>query len=245
MKKLFNISRFMRYANYQNLIHGRMLIFTILGMWGMLILFLIFVYISNNSFSAKNWTTIFFITGMFASIIFSGMSFPDFRKKESSVKFLMLPASVFEKFSYELIIRIILFPFVYIVLYYLSVKLLLLFFSGTKVEDIPVLFFLDKGTMGTPVSFLYTFYFLLSAVFFSGAGFIRRYPLLKTAIATTLVVFLIMGYNVLMDYLGVGRSLYKFISYANRNFYLLYWFFVFTGLTALVYTYYKIKEKTE
>src|SRR5690349_17301356 len=63
-----------------------------------------------------------FLVGLVSlfGILYVGHSFPAFRSKESSIHYLMLPASVLEKFIFEFIIRIVLALLVLPLLYWIT-----------------------------------------------------------------------------------------------------------------------------
>jgi len=241
MKQIFNIQRFLKYSNYQIYMQSRLLVYVLAGSWATLLLLILFLFASNHGWAAEDWPDLFFSTGIFAAIIYSGTAFPDLRKKETFIQFLMLPASIFEKFLYEFILRIILFIVIYPVIFYLAAKLAIFIFPK-KVGDISPNFFYDSKTLVVILSF----YFFLSAIFFAGASFVRKSPLLKTMIAGALFQLLGVSYIILMEHFGIARGIDRFITVtAERAIILTSGFLLFSGLIAFIFAYFKIKEKTE
>lgn len=147
------------------------------------------------------------------SILYVGHSFPAFRSKESTINYLMLPASVLEKFLFELLIRIVIIiptlPLLYWVTFHLQGYVFAIFTDGTFVP-IGLQYLVE---IDAPDGYQFIIYTLITAatllafvLAFTGAAMFTKQPLVKTLFAVAVIVmfFMLYSYIVIMP-LGVGR----------------------------------------
>jgi hypothetical protein len=144
-------------------------------------------------------------------ILYVGYSFPAFRSKESTISYLMMPASALEKFAFEFVSRIgillLTLPLLYWVTFHLQGYFFGIFTDGifgpigiqylVKIDDnVPVLVYslITGGIL-----------FALSLAF-TGAAMFTKQPLVKSLFAVAMVVMFFVGYSyIVIEHLGVGR----------------------------------------
>ena len=191
-----NIFSFARFGILckQSFIHNfRLTITSLIGFVGGLFILLLAIQIVNGfrpddeRFFFQLFLGVFSIT----AIICTGTSFPNLRTKESTVSYLMLPASAFEKFLIEFLGRIVLFiliiPLVYWGVYNLEGYIVNLF--------LPVFSF-EGQSLGLPQTanvritiFTFTGGLLLLIIPFTGATVFVKNPLVKTLFAVAIIFF--------------------------------------------------------
>lgn len=144
-------------------------------------------------------------------ILYVGHSFPAFRSKESTISYLMMPASAFEKFLFEFVSRIgvilLTLPLLFWITFHLQGYFFSLFtdqiFSSVGVQylvkiddDVPgLVYWLTSGGM----------LFALSLAF-TGSAMFTKQPLVKSLFAVALIVMFFGGYSyIIVEHVGVGR----------------------------------------
>lgn len=246
----------------QNLYHHHRLILTaILGFCGALFLLLLFIQAVDgfHTFYSKDafytFVSVFCVTG----ILYTGTAFPGLRSREKAHQYLMIPASSFEKFLLEIVLRIVLFllvvPLLYWVVYNLEGNVVRLFdpeFSFERLSDYPVV------PRNVEVKNLETLFFsfligLTSVILlipFTGATTFVKMPFLKTLFAVAIIFF----FNLFVVVVVFQRILEFRQYYATSNggilsfnqgqmFRFLVACFAVTTAGLLAASYLKIKEK--
>jgi hypothetical protein len=147
-------------------------------------------------------------------ILYVGHSFPAFREKESTIHYLMTPASALEKFVFEFVNRIVIMLIALPLLYWATFNMQGYFFdifteeifepigvqNVVRIDDMPpryqlLLYGLITGGV----------LFALSLAF-TGAAMFTKQPLVKSLFTVALVVMFFVGYSyIVIEPLGVGR----------------------------------------
>jgi hypothetical protein len=147
-------------------------------------------------------------------VIYVGHSFPAFRSKERSINYLMVPASVTEKFLFELISRIgiilVLLPFIFWVTFHLQGYFLSMFsaYVFEPIGIVPV-----SGIELTRIDeFAWLATMIISGVLlgfvlaFTGAAMFSKQPLIKTLFGLAVVMIFYFGFTyIVIEPLGVGK----------------------------------------
>jgi len=146
-------------------------------------------------------------------ILYVGHSFPAFRSKESTINYLMLPASILEKFVFEFIIRIglaiVLLPF----LFWCTFNLQGYFFTIFTTNPFEAIGIQHTVLLDVPENIktlLYAFItggvmFVLSLAFLGSAMFTKQ-PLVKSLFSVAVIVMFFVGYSyIVVEHVGVGR----------------------------------------
>jgi hypothetical protein len=147
-------------------------------------------------------------------ILYVGHSFPAFRAKESTIHYLMTPASILEKFVFEFVNRIVFTLLALPLLYWLTFNMQGYFFAiFTEEIFTPIgpqyLLRLDDP----PPEYQFLVYALITggvffalSLAFTGAAMFTKQPLVKSLFAVALVVMFFVGYSyIIIEPLGVGR----------------------------------------
>ncbi len=258
MNQIFSPSRFIKYAAYQYRMRSKILLLTVAGAFIALSFLIFFMFMTNNyRWDSRSWTPLFFLTGALSALIYIGNSFPYFRKKDTTVSMIMLPASVFEKFVYEYMVRVVLFTLFYPLFFYLTahiaVPIIQFIFSDREMASFSFDNVFIEVVKKEAHIFLYyvvpALYILAASLFFAGAVIARRHPLIKTLVAIGVVVLSVTGYfYFIVEEMGLKYG----IGYVIENLWIkseesalktLLVFIIFAIITTLTYTYFKIKEK--
>jgi hypothetical protein len=146
-------------------------------------------------------------------ILYVGYSFPAFRSKESTINYLMLPASVLEKFVFELISRIGIILLVLPLVYWITFNLQGYFFeifSDHAFEPIGVQYLVK---LDVPPEYKFLIYSVITggvlfalSLAFTGAAMFTRQPLVKSLFAVAVVAMFFFGYSyIVIEHLGAGK----------------------------------------
>jgi hypothetical protein len=147
-------------------------------------------------------------------LLYVGHSFPAFRSKESTISYLMLPASLLEKFVFEFVSRIGLVIVTLPFLYWVSFNLQGYFFSiftEEPFESIGIQYLVKVDDM--PPGYMFMIYSLITggvmlvlSLAFTGAAMFTKQPLVKSVFAVATVVMVFVGYSyIVIEPLGLGR----------------------------------------
>ncbi|MDR1517335.1 MAG: hypothetical protein LBS52_04445 [Dysgonamonadaceae bacterium] len=205
-----------------------------------------------------------------AFFVCAGFSFPALSSKKSAMGYILLPASTFEKYLLEFLIKIVIAFGVFLLVYYLAANLSasiaepifnnrnadFLELKHARIDLQPFTFrFVYKNTYITTVqsgsayvdtidkvSVMGTFFVGSILLFlFNIRLFFKRFSLIKTVIAGFFVYYLFFQ---LMSLLGIAFTGDKNTAYDFKFFYPYYdYLFIFTIITLIVLGYYKLKEK--
>lgn len=134
-------------------------------------------------------------------ILYVGHSFPAFRSKESTIGYLMLPASALEKFLFELINRIGLILLLLPILYWATFNIQGYFFTVFTEESFKPVGIYNLVAIPAPDSYKLIIYSLIFggvlmalSLAFAGASMFTKQPLVKTLFALALLVAFFFGY---------------------------------------------------
>ena len=147
-------------------------------------------------------------------ILYAGHSFPAFRNKESTINYLMVPASVLEKFVFEFLnrigIAILVLPLLYWATFHLQGYSFTLF-TDEIFHPIGVQYLVRIDTPdGEPALFIYTLIaaavLLAFVLAFTGAAMFNKQPLVKTLFSLAVIVIFFIGYSyIVLEHLGVEK----------------------------------------
>jgi hypothetical protein len=146
-------------------------------------------------------------------ILYVGHSFPAFRAKESTIHYLMTPASALEKFIFEFVNRILIMLLVLPLLYWLTFNLHGYFFHAFTEKVFQPIGPRYLVELGAPPEYHFLIYSLISggvlfalSLAFTGAAMFTKQPLVKSLFAVALAVMFFGGYCfIIIEPLGLGR----------------------------------------
>lgn len=144
-------------------------------------------------------------------ILYVGHSFPAFRSKESTISYLMTPASAPEKFAFEFVSRIGLILLTLPLLYWITFHLQGYFFTifTDQIFEPVSAHYIVKIDDNVP-SLIYSLIagavlFALSLAF-TGSAMFTKQPLVKSLFTVATVVMFFGGYSyIIIEHLGVGQ----------------------------------------
>jgi hypothetical protein len=121
----FSIQRFILLCRQSLIINKKLIGISLAGFTGTLFIALILLQSVDhfNNWRNENYMATFAFLFFPLGIIYSSLSFPAFRSKEKSMAYLMLPTSVYEKYVFELVTRIVLFVLVMPLLFWIVTNL--------------------------------------------------------------------------------------------------------------------------
>jgi hypothetical protein len=260
--QIFSIKRFGKYAscsfisNYrQSLLFWGALTFTLIALS---------IFIMRGTYSNWNsdgWEQIFIPGFYLGGAIYTGFAFPGFRSKERTQTELLIPVSAFERLLYEFLVKVIAFIILFPIIFYISSSLAV-GISNT----------LHIGTVSATLNGIETFPYktisyaklynpmpqgffsmicmlsvLVFVIAFAGAATFRKLPLIKTIVIIGSIIMTGITYFYLLVQNSVLRNSWpKYLENTftqKQVFLLITLIFAFITLVALVYTYFKLKEK--
>lgn len=189
-------------------------------------------------------------------IIHAGHSFPAFRSKESTINYIMLPASVAEKFLFEFISRIATTLLILPLLYWVTFHLQGYFFNIFTDEIFRPIGLEYLVTMEVPEGYHLLIYTLVSAgvllalvLAFTGATMFTKQPLVKSLFAIAVIVMFFISYSyVVVMYLGVGKynppaTMFLVPTDEDNVLKLMSFAFIATTMIMLCVAFMKLKER--
>ena len=147
------------------------------------------------------------------AILYVGHSFPAFRSKESTINYLMVPASALEKFVFELMSRIAIIiptlPLLYWITFHLQGYVFAIFTDATFQPIGPE--YLVK--IDVPDDYKFLIYTLTTAaalltlvLAFTGAAIFTKQPLVKSLFTVAVIVMFYVVYSyIVVTHFGVGK----------------------------------------
>lgn len=211
---------------------------------------------ANKGMNKHEWIPALIFSSLVALLPLIGHAFHPFRKKDATQAMLLIPASHLEKYTYEFILKIIIVPTLFILLFPIIsntvVDILQYFKPNRKFVEFTysIVFEPMKGSKEPFYLIIYLISFIVSFSF-AGSIVFRKYPLVKTAIFLGIVVLIIIGYVYLVDeILNIERGINYAMSMvfdnnisSQRGFYIIQVLGIISTLTALSYGFFKLKEK--
>jgi hypothetical protein len=144
-------------------------------------------------------------------ILYVGHSFPAFRSKESTISYLMVPASALEKFVFEVVSRIgiilLTLPLLYWVVFHLQGYLFAMFtVEPFEAVGIHYLVMIDENVPAIVYLLVTSGILFALSLAFTGSATFAKQPLVKSLFAVALAVMFFLGYTyVVVVQIGVGQ----------------------------------------
>ncbi|GAA5028575.1 hypothetical protein GCM10011506_14390 [Marivirga lumbricoides] len=228
---------------------------------GVIFIVLSLVQMSNDRVphDAEIFRELLFTFVAIFGILYVGYSFPAFRSKEGTINYLMLPASILEKFVFELFIRIGLMLILLPLLYWITFHLEGYFFTLFTTEKFYPVGFESTFDFILPndiqkslfwfVSFIASLVMLGFILAFTGGAMFSKQPLVKTLFSLAIII---IGYSsviyIALEKLGVAKynindSLWLTPTNTNSAFRLFACAAILAIVVMLFVAYRKLKEK--
>lgn len=141
-------------------------------------LFLVNLLNNDNFISVNDSPTIFFLSLFFGGILLSSLGFKNYQFPNRGYFYLLLPASLLEKFLGRLLLTGIVYPVVLLLaysLFYWFISLMVLISTGK-------LFFVNTLFSGLVWHAIYT-YIIIQAIFILGSSYFKKNALIKTLLS--------------------------------------------------------------
>jgi len=252
MKQTFDLSRFIQYFKYR-IISNIKSILLIFGGYGLGILILMLIILSNDkNWGTNDWAKTFIPIAGLSGLILFGTSFSFLRNKDQRIIALLVPASILEKYIFELSTRLaVIFLFIPILLKGASIVAIwaaYLVFPNSHYGqfDISSLFIFDDSK--TVVSILLTYLFAL-AIIYAGSISTRKLSFVITIIFVSAIIWLVVAYfYFLLEVLQMDKYMANFLRIVlprhtkEQSFYILLVVLGISTVVAYVYSYFKLKE---
>lgn len=202
----------------QHFIHNtQLLLLSTVAYIGVIFIVLSVVQIGNNFQPHDVDAFQGFLIGFIAvfGVLYVGHSFPALRSKESTMNYLMVPASLLEKFIFEFISRIgimaLMLPLLYWITFHLQGYFFTIFNADifepvgiqylVKINDVPKVDYLFWIYVVSATAVLLGF--VLS---FTGAAMFTKQPLVKTLFSVAVIIMFYLGYGyIVVVHLGVEK----------------------------------------
>jgi len=215
---IFNFKRFLMLAKQHYIQNQKLLLFASVAYVGVIFLLLTIVQMSNDREPHDLEMFRGFIVGFVAvfGILYTGYSFPAFRSKENTINYLMVPASVLEKFLFEFVTRLsivlILLPGLFWLTFHFQGYFFNLF-TPEKFESIGFGMATDFELPDQIQEFQSWFMTMIIALVmlgfvlpFTGGAMFSKQPLVKTLFAVALIViFYVTVTYILLEPMGFGQ----------------------------------------
>lgn len=220
---IFNVSRFLNYGRHYWILHNRLFIVAMIAYMGLMFVVLNFVQLTE--YKGQLDANAFVILGMISvgiyGLLILGHAFPAFRSKERSIDYLLIPASAFEKYLFEIISRWIVIIILLPVLFWVTFHFQGLFahlFSGdsfefihlqnfTQIEVVEDAIGMNPRILGIVSVFCASLLVLIFS--FAGTTTFTKQPLVKTlfSMATLLFGFWIYAFVIMTYTPAANRNL--------------------------------------
>ncbi len=265
----FNIKRFSNLLKQDLLINKTKYGLTILGL-GLITYILGYMFLNGSKESMikhqyavfQNYTICFAFFMMYVGVII-GFAFPDLSDKIKASHYLLTPGSTFEKVALQFLIRIGLFVPIAFGVFWIAIRLvkasLVPTDSGLDPALIPYfeyrfLITQSNGKIWDTWQILFVFFGLFSygIYLFAGATFFKRYALIKTVIASVVLLMISITFSVGLSHIfnpeethGFNTKLNEFeiTDYLTSIELFMVSLSLFSWMFFLAIAYFKLKEK--
>lgn len=257
----FNIKRFSNLFRNDILLNHKKYLVTILG--GILIFYLMMVYFMwhNHSNFTEDRYAGFLVLCALGVFAFIGSAFSDFNNRKGTCSYMLLPASIFEKYLEQILVRFILFiPLAALFFWadtYLARWTVLQFHSvqesGIIIDRFNYLHLIPNNEVRETVIILLGC-FSLGTFLFSARLYFTRLALAKTIILAGVLLFLLGFFMVILSHIFYPAETSGFeVSIPNFNVFrdicntTLYFYYLvsLSWVFFLPLGYFKLKEKQE
>ena len=272
----FNIKRFSNLLKQDLLINKTKYGLAILGL-GLITYILGYMFLNSSKSSmikhdyavSQNYTICFAFFMMYVGVII-GFAFPDLSDKIKRSTYLLTPGSTFEKVALQFLIRIVLFVPIALGVFWTGIRLAKASLMPEKVNynsleqlmdpalipyfEYRFLITQNRGEIWETWQILFVFFGLFSygIYLFAGATYFKRYALVKTIIASVVILMTSITFSVVLSHIFYPQEIHGFNTKLNEfavtehlsslelfmaSLSLLSWMFF------LAIAYFKLKEK--
>lgn len=212
----FNWKRFLLVCK-QNMINSqRLMVFASIGYMGVIFIVLTIARAGNDFQSLDAFVFLQMMITFVAifSILYIGYSFPSLRNKESSISYLTMPASAFEKVLFEFLYRVVLPIIILPLLFWFAFNMHGIVFELGSKEPFELIGLSDLLALDTaPLdekfwaqALIFCCSLLVLILPFTGATIFTKQPLIKSLFSVAIILMIYFGIvYVVMEPLGLGK----------------------------------------
>jgi hypothetical protein len=245
------MKRFGKYAssklemNYKNILISAAMASAIISLF-----LFIMINVGDGKWSSHNWVLFTPMSCFFGGVLYIGKSFPMLRQKEEMLIFHLTPASTFEKFIYEFLERmglfIVLFPLLFVGIANLATEIITAIrnYYGLFSDIAPISTHSLSEIIAQPVLIqIMTAGFLIFSLAFACTATFRKRPIGKIIGIIGIYRILVFAYGHYLVPENTWYSVYiQSLPLNTRRLVFSATMFI-VALIALVYAYFRVKEK--
>ena len=258
-------------VRYEWAIDKRFYLFGILGVF--MISFGVFLttwfnHVSGFLWTSTNYNYIFFIGFIFLSVLGISQSFVELRQKNTSIRYLTLPASISEKYIVQVCMRLVLPLILYPIVFWLSANLsvdVFYFIQHSLLEktalpeihkaEILYLYWIPNASIDVGYWILFGTIVSIPSLMFIGGVIFRKWGFIAMTVAVAIFLLIMVGSYFGLSWLvdassfGLGGNysirvqnpeVFEGVPLFALNLLILTWVLV---LLSLVVPYFKLKER--
>jgi hypothetical protein len=201
MNNTFNIKRFGKLIRQQYQLSGKNTALAILSIFIVYTLILMSFTYKNSHIRAVEWIPFFFMLNLGVALPFAGYAFPAFRSKEKTFDYLLIPCSLTEKFTLNLIIRLLLpwviLPIIFYISAHLAAELALWYAPGRSIaafSPIKLMEHLESDRARAMITVIVLMVLISQSILFAGATVFKQKPLIKTLVTLGITAAVVILY---------------------------------------------------
>jgi hypothetical protein len=194
----FSRERFTMLFRSSFLINRKLITITLAGVAGTFFVSLLLLQklTGFSNWHQQGYLATFLVFFLLLGAVYSSLSFPSFRSGVKSVNYLMLPASTFEKFLFELTTRVLAFiiimPLLFWVVANLEARIVFHYRPDLGRPDFSFIdgwnnFFNFKKMTGWIILLIVNLLIMVFTSIFAGAAYFTKSPLVKTLFTVTII----------------------------------------------------------
>ncbi len=256
MNNTFSIKRIGLMYRQFYFLHNKKLLITVGATIGLIIVVHTFAHVVNfnhlNQINKAYFLILFILSFLGATFLWTGYAFPAFRTKEKCLSYLLIPTSTAEKFTFELINRLIVLVIVFPVIYWTFTNLVSWSFHQYVPEYenyyFSYSFYLEDFSTRITV-LIVSLSLLIFTASFTGASYFRNLPIVKTILFIFILICVYAGFIYLVvEKMGLdqynpknGRVL--FLHNANEGIMAGIITSAIVNIYLLIISFFRLKEK--
>jgi hypothetical protein len=197
----------------------------------------------------------FLISGL---VISAGTSFSALRSKTNSVSYLLLPASILEKYLVQFLVRIVAFTILFFLLYWFTFKCTYLFYGffepvSETVKNYDVMFVFQKVRDKSDLYFTVFAITTCTLFAFAGATYFKKFAVFKSVFAFGLMAFFIFLLFVTLSHIFYDHSSRELFAVKLQSYYVygdvrdrdVFFTVLFVGINLILLplAYFNLKER--
>lgn len=210
IQKHFNLKRFYNYFKYDLKLNSTTYIYSFIGLF--IVLFSIDFFMLNTanskvSFLARYYIPGFWLTIIPCTILVIGTCFPSLITSKKTANYLMIPASIFEKLLTEFTIRILTFPLLFFISYWIVFKLSYSIYNlfewkhNLQLESFEITDVFKRIPTSLDLWAIILSMISIASFLFIGSIYFKKFAIVKTIITFGVLLFFTYTLSVILSHL--------------------------------------------